>query len=173
MTYGLRIDTVRKSVVILAGADDETVAMKHPCKYPGCGQLLAKSGYCAMHQGSKPNAQRNYDRTRRKNKPELALAARIRASVRWKKVAKMKLGMNPMCEDPHGTHERRNDTATAKQVHHIEGLAIAPEKAFDLCNLMSVCTSCHARLERDERSKPDDERMRPERSSHDSGPCFG
>ena len=135
--------------------------------------MLASSGYCAAHKASKPNHHRDYDRTRRKNTPELALAARIRASVRWKKVAKLKLGMNPMCEDPHGTHERRNDTATAKQVHHIEGLAVAPEKAFDLGNLMSVCDPCHAKLSQIERSKPDDERARPEQPSQQSGPCFG
>ena len=54
----------------------------------------------------------------------------------------------PLCEDPFKDHERRDDTETAKQVHHVKGLATHPELAYDLDNLMSVCTRCHAKLER-------------------------
>jgi 5-methylcytosine-specific restriction endonuclease McrA len=126
--------------------------MAYPCKYPACPALLARSGYCERHQKDKPNTRAEYD-ARRKRDPILARSAAIRSTGRWKKVQRLKLGMNPLCEDPFREHARRNMTEIAKQVHHIEGLAVAPEKAFDLENLMSVCTRCHARLERDERSK--------------------
>lgn len=120
--------------------------MSHPCKYPGCPALLKRSGYCEPHQKAKPNTKAEYD-ARRKCDPILARSAAIRSSPRWKSVSKLKLGMNPLCEDPFSEHKRRNMTESAKQVHHIEGLATAPEKAFELENLMSVCTRCHARLE--------------------------
>lgn len=126
--------------------------MKTPCKYPGCPAILSRSGWCERHAHAKPNTKAEYDQ-RRKTDPALARAAAIRSSARWKKVARMKLGINPLCEDPFETHKRRNMTETAKQVHHIEGLATAPELAFDLANLMSVCVQCHARLEADERKE--------------------
>jgi predicted HNH restriction endonuclease len=67
----------------------------------------------------------------------------------------MKIGMNPLCEDPYGDHDRRGATETAKQVHHIIGLAecAKDERAYTMSNLMSVCWKCHARLEREVRRK--------------------
>jgi len=120
--------------------------MSHPCKHPGCAALLARPGYCQPHERTKPNHRAEYD-ARRKRDPILARAVVIRSSPSWKKVSKLKIGMNPLCEDPFMEHARRKMTESAKQVHHIEGLVTAPEKAFDLDNLMSVCTRCHARLE--------------------------
>lgn len=63
----------------------------------------------------------------------------------------MKLGRNPLCQDPFGDHARHRATVPASQVHHVEGVATAPDKAFDLDNLQSVCTRCHARIEAAER----------------------
>jgi predicted HNH restriction endonuclease len=42
---------------------------------------------------------------------------------------------------------------TASQVHHIEGLAARPDLAYTWSNLMSVCTRCHALLEREMRGE--------------------
>ena len=128
--------------------------MKHPCRYPGCSELLPRPGYCESHERSKPNTKAEYDQ-RRKRDPVLARAAAIRSSPRWKKVSRLKLSKNPLCEDPFAVHSHRNMTESAKQVHHIEGLVEAPEKAFDLDNLMSVCTRCHARLEAAVRRNPE------------------
>jgi 5-methylcytosine-specific restriction endonuclease McrA len=61
--------------------------------------------------------------------------------------------MNPLCEDPFAVHSRRNMTETATQVHHVVGLSVDPSLAFDLTNLMSVCTRCHSRLEQEDRKR--------------------
>ena len=125
--------------------------MKSPCRHPGCSALLDKAGYCSKHLQSAPQPSREYDRGRRKNDPSLSHASRVRSSARWQRVRDGQLSAYPICQDPHGEHERRNTTATARQVHHIKGLATHPELAFHADNLMSVCTACHARLEREVR----------------------
>jgi len=122
--------------------------MKHPCRYPGCPALLGQRGYCPTHQDSESNASKDYER-KRKADPALALAAKIRSSGRWRKVSKQKLRRNPLCEDPLDTHGE--NTQTARQVHHVKGLREHPELAYELGNLMSVCTRCHAKLEEREK----------------------
>ena len=120
--------------------------MKHPCKYPGCPAILTHPGHCPAHASKQPQRGRDYDRHRRAD-PVLGEAARIRGGARWAKVRRLKLSADPLCEDPHGEHARRNTTESAKQVHHIEGLATRPDLAYHWSNLMSVCTGCHARIE--------------------------
>ncbi len=121
--------------------------MKIPCKHPGCRALLDKSGYCQAHASSAPRRNALYDKHVRAKDSALSGASAIRNSTRWRKVRLLKLSQDPLCEDPHGDHARRNDTATGSQVHHIQGLATHPELAFVWSNLMSVCTKCHAKLE--------------------------
>ncbi len=145
--------------------------MVHPCKYPGCSRLLPKSGYCTAHKATAPDYRKDYER-KRKADPVLSLAAKIRSSPQWQRVRRYKLGINPICEDPHGEHAGRNETVTAKQVHHIQGLATHPELAYVLTNLQSVCTRCHARLEAMERSGQGDQ-QRAERPSQAQWPSFG
>ena len=136
--------------------------MKSPCKYPGCRALLDKSGYCDAHIASAPNHRRDYDQGRRRNDPALRQAAAIRNSARWKRVQRLKLLTDPLCEDPHGDHARRNTTETATQVHHVKGLATHPELAFEFGNLMSLCAPCHAKAEAMARSQPRDSQSPPE-----------
>lgn len=120
--------------------------MKSPCKHPGCPQLVIGSGYCQAHQREIDAPRREYDRRRRLD-PSLALAAKIRSSSRWRNVRKKKLAISPLCEDPYGDHKRIDATVPGQQVHHVEGLAVAPSRAYDMENLMTVCTACHSKLE--------------------------
>lgn len=83
--------------------------------------------------------------------PHLAYAAQVRSSAAWQRLRRIKLTMDPLCEDPHGEHARTGRTATATQAHHVLPLATHPELALELSNLMSVCTRCHARLEQEAR----------------------
>jgi len=87
-------------------------------------------------------------RRRRMADPALARAEKIRNSTRWRKVRAVKLARHPLCEDcdEHGRVE------VAVQVHHLEGLATRPDLAFDMENLRSLCTTCHARREARERA---------------------
>jgi 5-methylcytosine-specific restriction enzyme A len=116
-----------------------------PCRHPGCHNLLDRAGYCEQHKTSQPDRRKDYDANTRAKNPALRDAARIRSSARWKKVSRLKLSINPICEDPLGHHG--SNTQTATQVHHIEAVAKRPELAFDLANLMAVCTYCHPRIE--------------------------
>ena len=147
--------------------------MKRPCSYPGCPTLLDKSGYCESHKASAPKRHKVYDRHIRHRDPALAEAARIRSSPRWRQVRKQMLADYPLCQDPHGEHQRAGVTRSATQVHHIQGLTTRPDLAFHRENLMAVCSGCHARLEREVRSSAtDDDQASPERSSREWRP-FG
>ena len=121
--------------------------MKTPCKFPGCRALLDKAGWCEAHAHKAPNHDKQYDRHTRYRNEGTRTAAQLRNSAAWRKVRKTKLGINPLCEDPFGTHAQAGNTATAQQVHHIMPIATHRHLATDLANLMSVCTRCHARLE--------------------------
>lgn len=129
--------------------------MKSPCRWPGCKQLVKGSGYCEAHHKAKPDRRKDYDKQRMSD-PVLSIAARIRWSARWRRVSKAKLSADPLCEDPHGKHKLRGETATATQVHHIEQLTSKPELAYSMHNLMSVCTRCHDVFNRQERDAAKD-----------------
>jgi len=125
----------------------------HPCRYPACSQLLKRSGYCDIHKANAQKIKLHLNNLSRNKDPELSEAMRIRSSYKWKRVRLLKLSNDPLCEDPHGCHANKQTTETARQVHHIKGLRSHPDLAFVWSNLMSVCTKCHARLERDEIKK--------------------
>lgn len=123
-------------------------AMKKPCNYPGCAALLTSGRYCEAHAKQSPaHKARERFEERRANDPDLSEAKRIRSTQAWRKARKAKLGIDPLCEDPFGEHAKFGATVPAQEVHHVEGLTQAPEKALDLCNLQSLCRRCHARIE--------------------------
>jgi 5-methylcytosine-specific restriction protein A len=86
---------------------------------------------------------------RRRRDPALADAQRIRSSARWRKVRALKLARDPLCEDC----KARGVLKTATQVHHLEGLAQRPDLAFVFENLRSICSTCHAKREAQERRR--------------------
>lgn len=116
--------------------------MKRPCRYPGCPTLV-QSGYCAKHADKAPDHRKLYDE-KRKRDPILARNAAFRNSQEWRQLSKRKLSRDPLCEDPHGIHRRENDTESAVDVDHIEGLTEAWDKRTEWDNLMSLCRRCHS-----------------------------
>ena len=124
-------------------------ALPVPTRPPSHAELLRR----ARGRG---DADRAYDVFRRDRDPALAAAARVYRSNRWRKVRTLQLAREPLCEDcrAHGVVE------TATQVDHVLGLVDRPDLAFDLGNLRSLCTPCHARksaaerLARRERRQP-------------------
>jgi len=94
------------------------------CNHPGCRQLVYDgSGLCALHKRParykldyrKPAYQRGYD-------------------AEWRKVRRLKLRMNPLCE-------RCGKIATV--VHHKQEVADRPDLRLDIGNLESLCFGCH------------------------------
>jgi len=127
--------------------------LKRPCHHPGCPNLVTidrTTRYCADH--AHKERQRPQDRrdTAGADDPA-AIAFRIRSTPQWRKVRKVKLSMQPLCEDPHGDHRRFGVTVSAEQVHHIQPAGDRPDLAFVMSNLMSVCVRCHAKLSGQER----------------------
>jgi 5-methylcytosine-specific restriction endonuclease McrA len=118
-----------------------------PCAHPGCHATVASGRYCANHADKERQRGRLYDQVARRADPTLALAAKIRGGARWRKVRGIKIARNPLCEDPFAIHENKGHTVIAREVHHIQPLASAPEMAYTMTNLMSLCSQCHRKLE--------------------------
>ena len=64
----------------------------------------------------------------------------VYADPRWRRTSRALRRQRPVCE------RCRNDLAT--EVHHKVPIDQAPELAFVLDNLMSVCTACHKSIHR-------------------------
>lgn len=88
------------------------------------------------------------EREARKADPRQVRADRIRNSAQWQRLRDWKRRHFPFCEEC----ERHGATTPAAQVHHVKPVHSHPHLAFRAENLMSVCTSCHARLEAAERA---------------------
>ena len=112
-----------------------------PTRPPTHAQLLCRAR--GRRQGD-----RDYDSRRRHRDPALAFAARVYRSNRWRKLRRVQLTREPLCEDcrRHGVVE------PATQVDHIVGLVLRPDLAYDISkNCQSLCTACHARKSAAER----------------------
>ena len=64
-------------------------------------------------------------------------------SARWQKLRRLKRANDPLCQPC----KAEGLTVPAQQVHHIVAVKVDASLAYTLANLLSVCTSCHARLE--------------------------
>lgn len=74
-------------------------------------------------------------------------ATAVYNSPEWAKLRTMARAIHPMCADPYKLHEQTGISEPAVEVHHIVAIVDDPSRAYDLTNLMPVCTHCHARLD--------------------------
>jgi 5-methylcytosine-specific restriction endonuclease McrA len=63
-------------------------------------------------------------------------------SAQWRKCRALKLAESPLCE----LCLEQDAITPATEVHHVEKLADAPERALDLSNLMGLCLHHHNSL---------------------------
>ncbi|MBX3014842.1 MAG: HNH endonuclease [Caldilineaceae bacterium] len=107
---------------------------KRPCKQPGCRALVEGHGrYCADHErGATRERNRQIDDAR-------PSAARRGYDGRWRRVRRIKLAMNPICEEC----QANGIITSANEVDHILPLARGGTHHPD--NLRSLCKSCHSR----------------------------
>jgi len=82
----------------------------------------------------------------------LEMARKFRSSYLWQKVRIVHLTDNPLCFDPFGDHDDENRVVPATQVHHIKGVAEYYALRIHRNNLASICTTCHDKVEKMERS---------------------
>jgi 5-methylcytosine-specific restriction protein A len=61
----------------------------------------------------------------------------------WKQLSQRKRKLDPLCEEC----QRHGIVTPAEHVHHIVPIAEAPHLRLEWSNLMSVCHSCHDKLE--------------------------
>lgn len=87
-------------------------------------------------------SRRRYE-AKRKATPDLAKAERYRRSPAWARLRARVMRDHPICQSC--------GTCCASQVHHVVPIRQAYDRAFQQSNLMAVCSTCHAKLEREEK----------------------
>src|SRR4051812_39853278 len=80
-----------------------------------------------------------YDQARREDH-------RFYSSARWLKLRRLKLQINPLCEEC----ERVERVTPAIDVDHIKPRREYPELELELSNLQSMCRPCHSHKTRTE-----------------------
>lgn len=104
-----------------------------PCSAPGCPELVRDGRYCKLHTRQE---QRRYDKQR-------GTSTQRGYGANWRRLRKMKLSRNPICEDPFGLHKEYDELIQANEVDHI-----IPKKhggESEMNNLQSLCKSCHSK----------------------------
>ena len=98
-----------------------------PCSYPGC-PLLTNDRYCEKH---KQVVDKQYNQFQRDKE-----AQAFYESTAWRRLRRIKLEMNPICEEC-----KKAKATTADHIIPIkQGGA-----ALDINNLQSLCGSCHGK----------------------------
>lgn len=101
------------------------------CNRPGCRTLTRNDGgMCDAHQ------KRDHTTT----KP-IAECDQFASGRRWRKLRAMFIAEHPLCSDCFEAGRIR----AVEEVHHIESRRDAPDRAYDVDNLMALCKSCHSR----------------------------
>ena len=90
---------------------------------------------------------RAYDHGRRRSTPQLREAKRFRSSARWRKFRQWFLEEHGLCADPFGHHDQDRRIAVAREVHHIQPLAIRLDLGLDASNCAALCSICHNQVE--------------------------
>lgn len=107
------------------------------------------------------------DRLVRQQQPARQRAMHIRNTRRWRRLSRAYLARHPLCCDPFGRHRigMTSDVLAvrwtidgeevgyrlpmpARHVHHVESLAVNPQRAYDVTNLRALCVACHNSIER-------------------------
>ena len=74
-------------------------------------------------------------------------ATAVYRSRRWRDLRATALAHQPLCVEC--LNAGRTEPAT--EVHHIEAITANPARAYDLTNLMPLCSLCHARIDAERR----------------------
>jgi len=92
--------------------------------------------------GGRATTDRLYNEARKHTPHDKAIRSR-----RWRKVREIQLTKHPLCHDC----EENGRTTVATEVHHVVQRAVDLGGTFDLENLLSLCTACHAKRSAEER----------------------
>lgn len=108
----------------------------NPCRYPLCPNMAIKgSSYCKLHQ-------------KKVQTPDDRLSAAQRGyDSRWRKLRKMYLMQNPLCE----ICKSNGAVRLATLVHHRQRLKDNLDLRLYWDNLQSLCIDCHAKITAEEK----------------------
>ncbi len=104
-----------------------------PCAHPGCPELVS-TGRCERHRKRKASRDAAADVLARGS------AADRGYDSAWRKVRRIKLARDPLCE----RCAADGRTRVADMVHHRVPVKEDPSLRLVLENLESLCNSCHA-----------------------------
>ena len=104
-----------------------------PCRYPGCGAVLATSGFCPQHRAS---VHQDYGRARRGFDAEVGFYQ----SRQWRVVRAAFLREHPLC----GLCSARGGLIPARVVDHVVPVKDGGAR-YLASNLQALCVSCHNR----------------------------
>ena len=102
------------------------------CPAPGC-RAMVRGGRCEKHQARPSEAGQVKDQWC--------------SNKRWRKMRDQFVMEHPLCYDCFKTGR----TTAAMEVHHVESRQDAPDRAYDVDNLMALCKSCHSKRTNQER----------------------
>ena len=122
--------------------------MAKPCKKPHCNGLfvepLMRCNVCNMEFPGRIRMKNFWKSKDRKYKPKKGDALerqKFYNSQHWRKIRKVYASKNPLCE----VCLANGDVKSVENVHHIVPLSQGGSNHSD--NLMSVCVSCHRKVE--------------------------
>jgi 5-methylcytosine-specific restriction enzyme A len=104
-----------------------------PCRYPGCGAVLATPGFCPQHRAS---VHRDYGRARLGFDAEVGFYQ----SRQWRLVRAAFLREHPLC----GACRERGGLIPARVVDHVVPVKDGGAR-YLASNLQALCVSCHNR----------------------------
>ncbi|MGA2466332.1 MAG: HNH endonuclease [Thermodesulfobacteriota bacterium] len=101
------------------------------CADSHCSALIDQGRYCALHK--------------KRDKPYYRdpTTQAFYLSATWKRLRKMKLAKDPLCETCHLSGR----VTAATMVHHTVPLRDFIEQGLDMIYLISLCMSCHGQVE--------------------------
>jgi 5-methylcytosine-specific restriction enzyme A len=73
------------------------------------------------------------------------VSAQIYRRAAWRRLRKRVLQQQPFCQKCF----ERGDLTPAQALHHVISVEKDPTRAFDVTNLMPLCTSCHSCTEQE------------------------
>ena len=88
--------------------------------------------------------RRNQQRTQPKTNTNRRIRQSIYQTPAWRKARKQAITRDQTCTNC--------DNPTGLSVHHIRSITEAPDLAYDLDNLITLCQKCHATLENHKRA---------------------
>jgi 5-methylcytosine-specific restriction protein A len=106
---------------------------RYLCRFPGCRELLEKSGYCKVH------TKQNANKTRKPFEGAIRSNESLYRTYKWKQLQKKVIARDERCN-----YCGIPKTECQLQAHHLIPPRGNEDLFYDEQNLVAVCYDCHA-----------------------------